>query len=135
MVASLGTDLERRIGDYMSDGHPTTHGDHGGHEKKVRKARRPHEVPDEAKKVFEKFIDEICDEEFYFDAHTKHNKAYKEAVGAIDDTAATNTEEAVDVLTDALIKYRTEMAYATDNKPKMDKKDYHTFLKGNKTYL
>ena len=64
-----------------------------------------------------------------------NNKAYKEAVGAIDDTAATNTEEAVDVLTDALIKYRTEMAYATDNKPKMDKKDYHTFLKGNKTYL
>ena len=114
MVASLGTDLERRIGDYMSGGHPATH----GHEKEFEtETRKPYEVSDEAQTLYKTIIKDSFKPKVHRETIKKHEKAHQKALevliektekfekdqhGHIDEF---NVKEA---LAHALIKYKKE---------------------------
>lgn len=108
MVASLGTDLERRIGDYMSGGHPAAHGDHGGHGAKKGGKRKTHEVEHEHQELYDKIIEDVFDHEWHRETVHKHNDAYIVALGEIKGKKFADRFSAEEALVDAIIKYRSE---------------------------
>src|SRR3989338_808690 len=107
MVGSLS--LERRIGDYMSGGHPAAHGDHGGHSAKKATKRKEHEVEPEHQKFYDDVLEQVFDWEWHRETTLKHNDAYisalQEIKGKKDVVDRFSAEEA---LVDAIIKYRSE---------------------------
>lgn len=109
MVASVGTDLERRIGDYMSGGHPAAHGDHGGHgAKHGTKRKRHNDVGKEHQEMYDKIVEEIFDPADHRKITQAHNDAYISSIATLKGKEFDNRFDAEEALVDALIKYRKE---------------------------
>ncbi len=111
-----GTDLERRVGDYMSGGHPAVHGEHGGHGAKKATKRKEHDVEPEHQKFYDEVLEEVFDWKWHRETTLKHNDAYITSLQEIKGKNVADRFSAEEALVDAIIKYRTEAGVPVSNK-------------------